>query len=244
MNIKHDIMDIKWLLWRYIMKKVFVLAIALVAVGLTAVQAQTRQQQQELEQIAKRSMNGLSPQDRQRVVTIMTDVYVAQGMSRQQAAQIAEMSADSMFSDYQEDAQSAEARRMVEEQQRRDELGNRERQQQLQQLQQQQQQPGQNAGWPAAQLRERGIANLQQPSGTQASYNGDANWVEIIYLTGANANTMQALKRQIETIARKTMEGSGNKFSVYYRGERGNGSIIYIELAGAQINIWFFEDAA
>ena len=82
------------------MKRIFTLAITLMVIGLVVVpqvQAQTRQQQQELEQIAKRSVNGLSSQDRQRVIQIMTDVYVTQGMSQQQAAQFAAMAADSMF---------------------------------------------------------------------------------------------------------------------------------------------------
>ena len=100
------------------MKKIFVLAITLLVIGLTVVQAQTQAQQQELEQIARRSVNGLSAQDRQRVVQIMTDVYVAQGMSRQQAASLAEMAADSMFStDVGE--MSPEERRQFQEQERR-----------------------------------------------------------------------------------------------------------------------------
>jgi len=73
--------------------------LAMVTAVVPQVQAQTRQQQQELEQIAQRSVNGLSAQDRTRVVQIMTDIYVAQGMSRSQAASLAEMAADTMFSD-------------------------------------------------------------------------------------------------------------------------------------------------
>lgn len=79
-------------------KTLFLIAlIAMVLISVPQVQAQTRQQQQELEQIARRSINGVSAQDRARVVQIMTDVYVAQGMSRTQAAQFAEMAADNMF---------------------------------------------------------------------------------------------------------------------------------------------------
>ena len=83
------------------LKKGLLLVVTLLVVGFVItplVQAQTAAQQQELEQIARRSMNGLSAQDRQRVITIMTDVYVAQGMPRQQAASLAEMAAGSMFS--------------------------------------------------------------------------------------------------------------------------------------------------
>jgi hypothetical protein len=230
------------------LKKNIFLAIALLAVGLAAVpqvQAQTRQQQQELEQIARRSVNGLSTQDRQRVIQIMTDVYVAQGMSRQQAATLAEMAADSMFSsDIGE--MTPEQRRQFEEQERS--LAELEQRQQQPQQQQTQTQPGEIKGWPTAQLRERGFANLQQPTGTQASYNGSEYWAEIIYLTGANANTLQALKRQIETIAGKTMDGSGNKFSVMYRqsgsGRMSSQSYIDIELSGTQIKISFRESGA
>jgi hypothetical protein len=100
------------------MKKYFLAIILVIMAILPQVYAQTAQQQRELEQIAQRSMNGISPQDRQRTVQIMTDVFVAQGMSRQQAAALAEMSADSMFStDVGE--MSAEERRMFEEQERR-----------------------------------------------------------------------------------------------------------------------------
>jgi hypothetical protein len=162
------------------MKKAFWVLIALVVVGLAAVQAQTKQQQQELEQIAKRSMNGLSPQDRQRVVQIMTDVYVAQGMSRQQAAQLAGMAADSMFSDYQEDAQSAEARGRVQEQQ------------------QQNRSPGNlvrsvpedaTRGWPANSLFENhATVRLAQPTittphGITVSYEIESYTTLVIYVT-------------------------------------------------------------
>jgi hypothetical protein len=190
-------------------------------------------------------MNGLSPQDRQRTVQIMTDVFVSQGMSRQQAASLAEMSADSMFTIDVGEMSAAERRQFEEQDRSIAELEQRQRQPQQPQ---QQSQPGANVGWPAAQIRERGIANLTQPAGTQASYNGSEYWVEIIYLTGANANTLQALKRQIETIAGRTMDGSGNKFSVVYR-ESGSGrmssrSYIEIELSGTQITISFMESAA
>ena len=230
------------------LKKNIFLSLALLMVGLAVVpqvQAQTQQQQQELEQIARRSVSGLSPQDRQRVVQIMIDVFIAQGMPRQQAVAMAEMSADSMFST-DIDEMSPEQRRMFEEQERS--LAELEQRQRQPQQPQQQRQPGENAGWPAAQLRERGLANLQQPTGTQASYNGNANWVEIIYLTGANANILQTLKRQIETIAGKTMDGSGNRFSVVYRqsgsGRMTSQSFIHIELSGTQITISLTEGGA
>ena len=239
------------------LKKNIFLSLALLMVGLAVVpqvQAQTQQQQQELEQIARRSVSGLSPQDRQRVVQIMTDVFVAQGMPRQQAVAMAEMSADSMFSTDIGEMSAAERQQFAEQEDRIQYFNEMpQRQEQARQEEQRRQQeavmyPGTNRGWPAAQLRERGFANLQQPAGTQVSYNGNANMVEIIFLTGANANTLQALKRQIETITRKTMEGSGNNFQVVYR-ESGSGrmasrSYINIELSGTQIKISFMESGA
>ena len=83
------------------MKRIFVLVITLMVIGLTfmpQIHAQTTAQQRELEEIAKRSMNGLSAQDRQRAVQIMTDIFVAQGIPKQQAAALAEANIDSMFS--------------------------------------------------------------------------------------------------------------------------------------------------
>jgi hypothetical protein len=149
---------------QFMLKKSIFLFFALLMVGLTVVpqvQAQTKQQQQELEQIAKRSMNGLSPQDRQRVVQIMTDVFVAQGMSRQQAAALAETSADSMFS-RDVGQMSAAERRKFEEQQRSIE--------ELEQRQQQQSQieaktyEGATTGWPPASAFQRAGFNMAQPN--------------------------------------------------------------------------------
>jgi hypothetical protein len=218
------------------------LAIALLAVGLAAVpqvQAQTRQQQQELEQIARRSVNGLSAQDRQRVIQIMTDVYVAQGMSRTQAAQFAEMAADSMFtSDVAE--MSPEQRRQFEEQERSlAELEQRQNQSQQPQPQQQRQ-LGETAGWPTATiLREFGLSNLRQPAGTQSSYTNDNNRVVTTYLTGANANTLQDVKRQIETITREQMQSnSSNTYFMY-----GDGFLVRIELEGSTLTISLTQSA-
>jgi hypothetical protein len=149
------------------MKKIFmVIALAAIAfIVVQQVQAQTQQQQQELEQIARRSMNGLSPQDRQRTIQIMTDVYVAQGMSRQQAAQFAEMSAESMFTtDVGE--MSAEKRQMFEEQQQK--IADYEQQQQQAEAARQQQQtpPASN---PAQLITPAGKAWIIQDNQVQGS---------------------------------------------------------------------------
>ncbi|MDR1972213.1 MAG: hypothetical protein LBQ46_09865, partial [Treponema sp.] len=145
------------------MKKTLLMIIVFAVMGMTAaaplVQAQTQQQQQELEQIARRSMNGLSPQDRQRTIQIMTDVFVGQGMSRQRAVTLAEMSADSMFSsDVGE--MSAEERRMFEEQNQA--VGDYEqRQQQPPQQAQTLQLPGANTGWPSTAVLGKYTASLR-----------------------------------------------------------------------------------
>jgi hypothetical protein len=124
------------------MKKMF-MVIALTAITLTVIpqiQAQTRQQQQELEQIARRSMNGLSPQDRQRVVQIMTDMFVTQGIPRQQAAVLAEENAGTLFLTDIVEATPKQQRQLQEQQRALDASGQR---------QEQPQQP--NNAWPPAQ---------------------------------------------------------------------------------------------
>jgi len=229
------------------MKKVFVLTIALLAIGLTVVAAQTQAQQRELEQIAMRSMNGLSTQDRQRVVQIMTDVFVAQGIPRQQAVTLAEMNADSMFMTDVGEMSPEERRQFEAEEQRIAEQRQRDLAD-VARLQQQQQQPGQNAGWPAAQLRERDLPSLRQPAGTTAYYDGGANWVERIYLTGANSNTLQDLRQQVATMTGQQITVSGNRFEAVYRsggsGRMTYSSSIIVELQGNQITISFRESGA
>jgi hypothetical protein len=238
------------------MKKIF-LAIMIAAMALTVIpqaQAQTRQQQQELEQIAMRSANGLSAQDRQRVVQIMTDVFVSQGMSRQQAATLAEQNAGSMFStDVGE--MSPEERRMFAEQEERlqyfegtDERLRQAQEQERREAEQRRLYPGETRGWPTTQLHERGIPNLRQPAGTNASYNGNTEYVEVIYLTGANSNTLQDLRQQMVTITGKQITVSGNRFIVEYRssgsGRFSSSSSLAVELQGNQITISFLESAA
>ena len=239
------------------LKKGLLLVVALLVVGFVItplVQAQTAAQQQELEQIARRSMNGLSAQDRQRVIAIMTDVYVAQGMPRQQAASLAEMAAGSMFSgDVGE--MSPEQRRQFAEQEERiqyfegaDERSRQAQEQERRDAEQRRLYPGENRGWPTAQLQERGLGNLRQPAGTNTSYNGDAGWVSEIFLTNANNTAFQNLRQQMETIAGNSITVSGNKFSVMYRssgsGRMSSQSYMDVELEGTQIKITLRESAA
>jgi hypothetical protein len=143
-------------------KKSIFLAITLMVVGLAVVpqvQAQTRQQQQELEQIAKRSVNRLSPQDRQRVVQIMTDVFVAQGMSRQQAAALAETSADSMFSKDVGQMSAAERQQFAEQEQRLDYMNKPLNERIADGLRA----AGKNPGWPPSRAFSRYGFTLKQP---------------------------------------------------------------------------------
>jgi hypothetical protein len=224
-------------------KHIFVLA-ALLVIGMVIIplaEAQTQAQQRELEQIAKRSVNGLSPKDRQRVIQIMTDVYVAQGMSKQQAASLAEMAANSMFStDVGE--MTPEQRREFEEQDRMlQDFEQRQNQPQQVQKPQQPQQQGETAGWPAAAMfRNWNISNMKQPAGTQSSYT-NSNYKLEIYLTGANSNTLQELKRQIETSLKKQMEGGGNKYSISFDVSKFNNyCVASIRLEGNVIVLEFF----
>jgi hypothetical protein len=223
------------------------IVIALAIIVLTVVpqaHAQTAQQQKELEQIAQRSMNGLSPKDRKRVVEIMTDAFVAQGIPRQQAIAIAEQNADSMFSADVGEI-SAEERQMFEEQQRA--IGDYE-QRQKQPQQQQVTQPGDNAGWPSAALfREYGhgkLAALKQPAGTTASYSTDGGLV--IYLTGGNANAViQDLARQIETAFKiKAQISDGEHFLSYNPDRERNGPYALIRQERGTVRISFGHNAA
>ena len=145
-------------------KKSVIFTIVLLTIGLAVlpqVQAQTAQQQQELEQIARRSMNGLSAQDRRRVVQIMTDMFVAQGMTRQQAAALAEANADTLFmTDIVE--MSPEERRQFEEQEERlqhfDQRGS------PQSIANAQRAVGRNPGWPTANAFNRYGFTIGQPN--------------------------------------------------------------------------------
>lgn len=203
------------------MKKIlFFIALAVTVLAFVPqVQAQTRQQQQELEQIARRSVNGVSAQDRARAIEIMTDVYVAQGMSRQQAAPLAEMAANSMFTtDVAE--MSPEDRRRMEEQQRATDQQRTQDLADVRNSQQQQQQLGENAGWPnAAWFRQNGHGslNLRQPRGTTARHDNNRN----IYLTGGNANTViQDLVNQVERATGAKMELNDGRYLIYYGNQR------------------------
>jgi hypothetical protein len=229
-------------------KSVFLVA-ALFLIGVTVVSAQTRQQEQELEQIARRSMNGLSQPDRQRVIQIMTDVFVAQGIPRQQAITLAEANADTMFSDS-DNQMTPEQQRMFaeqEEQIKAFEQRQQEAQRQAQQPRQPQQpqQPGEKAGWPPAAAFQSyfKLPALRQPAGTSVRYDGapnnDGHWTWVrVYLSGGNAAAvLQDLVRQIETATGEKFGGQENNirslgfstsryYTFYVQLEQENGMVV------------------
>jgi len=141
------------------LKKSIFLVIALLALGVTLVNAQTKQQEKELEEIAKRSVNGVSAKDKARVVEILTDVFVKQGMSREQAKSFAEMAAANMFTtDVAE--MTPEQRRQFEEQEQRlnylEKPLNERIEDSLRAV-------GRNPGWPSAAAFKRYGFTLKQP---------------------------------------------------------------------------------
>ena len=174
------------------LKKGLLLVVALMVIGFVItplVQAQTAAQQQELEQIARRSINGLSPQDRQRVIAIMTEVFMAQGIPRQQAATLAEANADSMFmTDVGE--MSSQERRQFEEQGQRVQ-GFEQQQRQLQQA---------NNTWPPAQAFARYGRAIPRPSfNFNGSYEQSGEELKIIL---EKVNYQQFTQTELTEIAR------------------------------------------
>jgi hypothetical protein len=123
---------------------------------------------------------------------------------------------------------------------------------QQQQLEQQEAErklyPGDTRGWPSsAWLRnafDAKLSSLKQPAGTNASYDKESS---TIYLTGANANTFQELKKQIESALGSKMEGSGNSFEAVLseaKGRFGSAILVKIYLEGNQIRIVRWQTAA
>ena len=65
---------------------------------------------------------------------------------------------------------------------------------------------GKTKGWPTAQLAKWGLPNLKQPAGVQSSYTFNPDEGDLmVYMTGANKNTFQGLKQQIEKVAGEPM---------------------------------------
>jgi hypothetical protein len=60
---------------------------------------------------------------------------------------------------------------------------------------------GTKAGWPTAELKNWGFPDLKQPDGVKSSYTEESteNISSLtVYMTGANAKTLQELKQYIE----------------------------------------------
>jgi len=81
---------------------------------------------------------------------------------------------------------------------------------------------GAKAGWPTALIGEWGLPNLKQPAGTKSSYTGEnEGYTLTVYMTGANAKTLQELKQQIEKVTGKQMK-SYDKNSCGTRLDKSN----------------------
>jgi len=143
------------------MKK-FLTVIAFVAISLLAVPqvfAQTKQQEKELEEIAKRSINGVSAKDKARVIEILTDVFVKEGMSREQAKNFAEMAAGNMFTTDVAEMTPEQKRQFAEQEERLNYMEkplNERIEDSLRAV-------GRNPGWPSAAAFKRYGFTLKQP---------------------------------------------------------------------------------
>ena len=141
---------------------------------------------------------------------------------------------------------SPEDQRMFAEQEQR--LRDFDQSQRQPQQPQQQRLPGENAGWPAVQLRAVGMPDLKQPAGTNASYDVDTDWVYQIYLSGANVTIFNSLRQQIETIIGSGMSQRGNEYDGVYAtqgsGRMSSQSHITISLDGTTIKIRLWSSGA
>jgi hypothetical protein len=209
------------------MKKVLLLAIALVAVGLTVAPQVQAQDQKRLSEIITElgklqtqiSANGgkATPQEIERVRNLSTEMFTLQGMPPAQAQQIAEGMVQRMQNPAASaggaaaERQSAEIQRQVEQSQQIQQQQQQAQQEQERQRQEAAMYPGKTRGWPvAAAFRDCKVPALKQPAGTTASYNHDGDRLEV-YLSGGNADAvMQDLVRQIEAAAGKKMQHNAN----------------------------------
>ena len=78
---------------------------------------------------------------------------------------------------------------------------------------------GTKAGWPTAQLKEWGL-NLKQPAGVKSSYTGNGDWFPAVYMSGANAKTLQELKQQIEKSLGGKMYSDQEGYSIGIRNKK------------------------
>jgi hypothetical protein len=233
---------------------VALLAILSITAAVPLAQAQDQkkidQLQKELEQLGAKSQKGTATEkEMQRMMDLTIEITMLKnpGMTYDQAiAHLQQMNSGQIAT---AKAQAeAEDKRAAEQRKRDDAAAEQAKKREQEQLQRQAQEkdmyPGDTRGWPStALLQERGLASLKQPAKTNASYNSLENnaGIERILLTGANANTLQDVKQQIEKITGKQMTGSGNKFSfspIVKSKTMGTG-IVYIELIGSTLIISF-----
>ena len=90
-----------------------------------------------------------------------------------------------------------------------------EQQQQLEAQQEQQrlEQEGDTAGWPPASVfAELGLKNIAQPAGTSTRYTYHGNLY--IWISKANVNTLQNLKKNVEAALGTKLEGDNDGFGI------------------------------
>jgi hypothetical protein len=189
------------------MKKILVVAIALLAMGLTVVPQVQAQDMKKLEQLAKEAeqigerveaRGGLpTNQEVQRLEQIRQEMIQAAGP----------------YGSLMQNAPGASGQ--VPQMPQPPLLPQSQPQTQPQALPQQ----GERAGWPPASAFQNRfkIAPFKQPAGTTARYDAGENKGVIIsmeiYLTGGNATTVvQNLKQQFESVTGKQMTQSGNDY--------------------------------
>jgi hypothetical protein len=190
------------------MKKIFILMVALLAVGLTVapqVQAQDMQKleqlQREAEQIAQRANargGNYTSQELDRLVQIQQEMVQAAGPLgglMQNLPQTSSGGGSPMLPPQVQPQTQTQPQQAVSQQ-------------------------GEHAGWPPASAFQNRfkLTPFRQPAGTTARYDAGENRGVIgsleIYLTGGNANTvLQNLKQQIEAAIGRQMSQDEN---VYY----------------------------
>jgi len=182
------------------MKRIFILAIALFAIGLTVVSAQDySQMESELLQVQQELQAG-------RITVIQAQQRIAEIQQRYLGMSDATIGGGSARGSTGSDAAS---------QAQNQRLGEQATQQGMQAIQGQQQRDrdtflnqGRNSGWPSSSiLSQCSLSNLRQPAGTTASYNYDSTERRLdVFIWGGTQAHMDELAR--------TLSGGNN-----YRGQ-------------------------
>ena len=247
-----------------ILRKSIFLLIALLIVGFAVapeVQAQNEKRMQQIEKELEQMEKNITArggkatdQEIKRAQELTIEMLMMQGMTKAQATQMSQMMVQEMknptmdYGNQQIDPEMAkklkEQEEMIKQYEKamdpkyQEEQRKKEAAEQKRAEEERAKFPGETRGWPnAAWFKERdpAVPNLKQPAGTNASYD-----VNTIYLSGANANTLQDIKKQIETVTGKKMTGSGNSYRLATDGG-GNkfGRSVSIELEGNLLKINF-----